>query len=133
MIMRPPTTVMEVGIGTSIVGNSTCTFVRNHVKVEVMSVAVKNSKSGGLFCDRQRCVDIDRGNRDCGCYSMNSRISNIVLTHHLEVSFLGKLCLQWKTFPDFPLENLHEDSIVTHSEIKISGLHTCIFQVARMC
>ncbi len=107
IVMKPPTTVMEINIDTSILGNYTHTFVKSHVDIKVVSVSVHNSKCGGLFCDRQRCVKIDRGTRACGCYSMNTRISSIVLVHHIQVIYLGKVLFEMEDFSSLSFSKLY--------------------------
>ncbi len=87
-VMRSPPSVMEVGIDDSITANCTQSFVLNNVKIDISSLDIHPSKCSGLFCDRQRTMDIDRGTRSCGCYSMNSRVGCIVLVH--SVTFTPK-------------------------------------------
>ena len=58
--------------------------------IKVLSVDVQNTKCGGLFCDRQRVIEIARSSKACGCYSMSSRIASIVLVHGISVSKNGK-------------------------------------------
>ena len=77
---------MEVDVDKSITTNLTCCFVKNNVNVDVMSTDVHTNKCSGVFCDRQRSLEISRGTRACGCYSMNIRVSSIVLLHRIDVS-----------------------------------------------
>ena len=39
-----------------------------------------------FFCDKQRCIEISRGSRPCGCYRMNQRVGNLALVHAITIS-----------------------------------------------
>jgi hypothetical protein len=78
--------VASIKIDVSVTKNTTRAFVMSNVDVEVTSMDVITTKCSGLFCDRQRAVDIGRGNRACGCFVMPDRVGNIVLAHHVVVS-----------------------------------------------
>ena len=100
-VMKSPLSVMEVGIDRSITANCTQAFVMNNVNIEIMSTDIHDSKCSGLFCDRQRSMDIDRGTRSCGCYGMNSRVGCIVLVHSVLFSFGGKVQFAMDDFSSF--------------------------------
>ena len=84
-VMKPPGCVASINIDVSVTKNTTRAFVLNNVDVEVTSMDVITTKCSGLFCDRQRAVDIGRGNRACGCFVMPDRVGNIILAHHVIV------------------------------------------------
>ena len=88
-VMKSPLSVMQIAMDYSITANSTQAFVINNLKIMIVSTDIHSSKCSGLFCDRQRSMDIDRGTRSCGCYSMNSRVGSIVLVHSVEFSASG--------------------------------------------
>lgn len=80
-----PEKVRDVPIDRAITNDTTRSFVLNKVEIQVDSTDVVNTKCGGLFCDRQRTIEINRGNKACGCYAMSSRVASIVLVHAITV------------------------------------------------
>ncbi len=85
VVMKPPQCITEIKLDHGISTGVTRVFVVNNVQVKVNSTSVQTTKCSGLFCDRQRAVEIERGDRACGCYSMQSRIGNIVIVHNISV------------------------------------------------
>ena len=85
VVMNPPQCITEIKLDHGISTGVTRVFVVNNVQVRVNSTSVQTTKCSGLFCDRQRAVEIERGDRACGCYSMQSRIGNIVIVHNISV------------------------------------------------
>ena len=79
----------EVNISKSIAINVTRCFVQNGAKVEVQSIYVHTTKCSGLFCDKQRSLEISRGTRACGCYSMIIKVSSITILHRIAVTVDG--------------------------------------------
>ena len=85
-VMKRAGGTLQINMDMSITTNVTRCFVKNNVDVDVdvLSTDVHTTKCSGLFCDRQRSMEIIRGNRSCGCYSMNIRVSSIALLHHVK-------------------------------------------------
>ena len=65
--------------------NVTRAFVLNNTQIIIQSSHAIASRCSGLFCDRQRVQEISRTRRGCGCYSMQTRLSNIAMTHTIDV------------------------------------------------
>ena len=65
-VLKSPLTVVQIAIDYSITANSTQAFVINNLEVSIMSTDIHTSKCSGLFCDRQRSMDIDHGTRAFG-------------------------------------------------------------------
>ena len=97
----------EVNMDTSITTNVTRCFVKNNVDVDVLSTDVHSTKCSGLFCDRQRSLEISRGNRSCGCYSMNNRVSSIAILHRVEISVGGVQLFSMDDFSSLNFINLY--------------------------
>ena len=79
----------------------------NNVGIEITSMSGHSSKCGGLFCDRQRTIEIDRGSRACGFYSMNSRISNIVMVHGIDVISNNKVLFEMENFSSLSFSKIY--------------------------
>ena len=89
-IMKDPEIMHEVLINESITANVPSIILYNNVKINVHSLEPLDYKCGGLFFDRQRAVEIDRGARACGCYNMSTRVGNVVLLHDISFTKDGK-------------------------------------------
>ena len=98
-VMKDPSVMAEIDLDTSITNNVTRSFLKNNMKVEVLSTDVIATQCSGQLCDKQRSVEISRGNRACGCYSMHTRIVNLTLVHQISVS--SKEGKQLLTMDDF--------------------------------
>ena len=86
VIYKNPQKFYPIRIDSGLPQNVTRAFVLNGVQIEVESTHAIATRCSGLFCDRQRSRDIVRTNRGCGCYSMQTRLSNIALSHSISVS-----------------------------------------------
>ena len=98
IVNKQPEIVMEINIDRTIIKETTRSFVMNNATIRVLSTDVQSTKCGGYFCDRQRSIEISRGVKACGCYSMNSRIANIALVHGISVQKCGEVIM---TMDDF--------------------------------
>ena len=67
--------------------NTTRAFLINNERVESLSLDIHESKCSGLFCDKQRVIELSRTNKACGCYSMSNIIGNIVLFHQKHTEY----------------------------------------------
>ena len=114
-VMKTPGTVASIKIDMGVMRNTTRAFVLNNMEVEMSSMDVYNTKCSGLFCDRQRAVEIRRGNRACGCYSMQTRIGNIVLVHHVTVSKGNDVMLNMDDFSSLQFSHLYMKTGFTSS------------------
>ena len=77
-----PRNLREVPILDIIDANITKSFALSGANLDIHYIAVKQACSG-LFCDRQK---LDTAQQKCGCYTMISRLSNIVLQFEVSVS-----------------------------------------------
>ena len=75
--------------------------IKKNMKIEVLATAPEASKCSGLFCDRQRTVEVIRGSRGCGCYSMQTRLSNVILVHDLKVKHDTMTIMTMNQFSSF--------------------------------
>ena len=82
-VLKIPTTYPPFDINRTTVKNSTKSFCIHGMKLKVTYIAPAETTCSGLFCDRQRAVDTTATNKACGCYSMDTRRSNIVTMHDI--------------------------------------------------
>ena len=83
--MRRPTIWTEIPIEHSISQNVAKAFLMNDCVLEWHCVTGVKSKCGGLFCDRQRTMELLDSTKGCGCYAVTSRRSGIVLMHDISI------------------------------------------------
>ena len=72
IVLCPPQSYHPVQIDESLPQNVTCSFVLNNLCLSNVSMTVEVTQCSGLFCDRQRVLEIMRSNKGCGCYSMQT-------------------------------------------------------------
>lgn len=106
-VMKPPGSVTSINIDMGVVKNTTRAFVLNNVNVDLSSMDVHTTKCSGLFCDRKRAVEVGRGNRACGCYSMQTHIGNIALVHQVTVSIGDTELLSMDDFSSLQFSSLY--------------------------
>ena len=106
-VMNPPGSVTSINIDMGVTKNTTRAFVLNNVSVDLSSMVVHNTKCSGRFCDRQRAVEVGHRNRACGCYSMKTRIGNIVLVHQVTVSKGDTVILTMDDFSSLQFSSLY--------------------------
>ena len=85
LVLKTPDKLPRVDIDDSIGTGITKAFVLRNAEVNVKSTIPVQSKCSGLFCDKQNVEEVLSLNRGCGCYSMQERISNVVMVHSLEI------------------------------------------------
>ena len=83
--MKNPKSYIDVSIDRTLVQNNTRAFVMNNATLEVLNTVPETTKCAGLFCDCQRVREVIKLNKGCGCYGMNSRISNLTVAHSIIV------------------------------------------------
>ena len=71
------------------------------MKVEIRSTSVRDYRCSGYLCDRKRVIENIRNKRTCGCYSMNHRMSNVVLVHELKVMDKVGILMSMENFSSF--------------------------------
>ena len=77
---------IESRVELDVIGNASKAFCLNGCTVDVKNSTPEETNCLGLLCDKQRIHKIAaRGNQGCGCYSMLSRCSTLVLDHSLEI------------------------------------------------
>ena len=92
VVMKNPIIMREYGINMGMTGNKSQSFVLNHCTLDVISSTPEETKCSGLFCDKQRIHEIANNNQGCGCYSMLTRRSNMIIDHSLKIEKLGWEC-----------------------------------------
>ena len=86
IVMKRPKELFQVPIDKGIASNFSRAFVYRNCQVTVRSSTVEETKCAGLFCDKQRIREVLQAKNGCGCYSMQSRRSNLAITHNLIVT-----------------------------------------------
>jgi hypothetical protein len=86
IVMKRPRELFQVVIDKGISSNSSRAFVYKNCQISIRSSTVEETKCAGLFCDKQRIREVLQSKNGCGCYSMQSRRSNLVITHNLIVT-----------------------------------------------
>ena len=97
-VMKDPPVMSEIKLDMSITQNVTRAFLKNNVKVEVLSTDAFCTQCSGQLCDKKRSIEISRGNRACGCYHMHTRVGNITLVYHISVICNGDTLLTMNEF-----------------------------------
>ena len=72
IVLLTPRRYLPINIDSGLTQNSTRAFVLNNVQLESVSMNIEVTRCSGLFCDRQRVLEIMRANKGCGCYSMQT-------------------------------------------------------------
>ena len=75
----------DIPIDYGVTENSTRGFIANKCEVKILSAEVLSTNCSGLFCDRQRTLELLRTGKKCGCYFMRSIASNLAIVHTLKV------------------------------------------------
>ena len=107
IVMKDPAVMVEVPVDTSIEQNCTRCFLRNKVQIDVVATTIHTTQCSGLFCDKQRSVEILRGQRACGCYHMNNRVGSLALAHEIDVSLGDNQLMSMVDFSSTKFSNLY--------------------------
>ena len=86
IILKTPVKLKQVPLNPNIDQEATHAFVLNGMKLDILYSYPLETNCSGSFCDRQRVVEVLRSGRGCGCYSMISRKSRLVIAHDLIIS-----------------------------------------------
>lgn len=86
IIYNDPNCLLQVRIDNELPQNVTRAFVLNNTRIEIISSHAVATKCSGLFCDCQHAQEIIKDRRGCGCYSMQTRLSNIAMIHTILVT-----------------------------------------------
>ena len=124
-VMMKPSSTASIGIVRGVLRNTTRAFVLNNVEVSLLNMDVVTTKCSGLFCDRQRAMEILRGNRACGCYMMQTRVGNVVLVHDVDVSKNGERIVTMEDFSSIEFSKLY----LKKSSTPQSGLINLIIMI----
>lgn len=98
IVMRHTREMIDFPVRESIPGNESKAFVLNDCQLRVCSSMPEDTRCSGLFCDKQRIHEIMDRNQGCGCYSMLSRRSNMVIDHSLEIHHQVGMGDTWSCF-----------------------------------
>jgi hypothetical protein len=85
-IMKQPTAMLEVQINYEIQGGESMAFCLNACELTSLSISAEESGCAGLFCDKQRVLEVRRYNDGCCCYSFDSRRTNMIVDHALNIA-----------------------------------------------
>ena len=83
LMVRKPFETIKVDAGVP--ENLTRGFILNECNLEVVSAEVLSTACSGLFCDRQRTLELLRTGKKCGCYFMRSIASNLSIVHTIKI------------------------------------------------
>ena len=53
--------------------------------IESLAITPEETGCAGRFCDKQRIVEVMQYNQGCACYSYDSRHTNAVIDHTLNI------------------------------------------------
>ena len=106
-ILQMPPMLIPICINPSLPPNVTRAFVLNGVKLSNLATNFESTGCSGLFCDRQRPQEILRSGKGCGCYSMQTRNSNIAIVHTLAVNEDGVRLFVTKGFSSLQFSLLY--------------------------
>ena len=101
--MKHPDVVQEIHVDRALSHNTTRSFVRNNVIVDVIATNVMSTQCSWLLCDKQRCIENSSGSRACGCYFMHTRVGMLALVHEISLSSEGD---EFIRMPDFSSKRL---------------------------
>ena len=84
-IMKTPSLLSPVPINFSILGGESMAFCLNGCMIESLAITPEETGCAGRFCDKQRIVEVMQYNQGCACYSYDSRRTNAVIDHTLNI------------------------------------------------
>ena len=76
IVLKKPSTYLEVIPSENLQGESSRAFVINGVQLSCYAYSCEKTKCGGSFCDRQRVNEWNTPLGTCGCYAQRSRGTN---------------------------------------------------------
>ena len=95
VVMENLMNVSENEVNAGITRNESKAFVLNSCYIDILSSTPEETQCSGLFCDKQRIHEIMERNQGCGCYSMLSRRSNLIIDHSLYIEHTKS---DWNTY-----------------------------------
>ena len=113
IVMKDPTALPDIDVDMSITNNITRAFLKNNMIIDVACTNPHITQCSGMLCDKQRAIEISRGNRACGCYHMHNRVGNITLVHQICVSSAGSKLLTMDDFSSTKFSNLYLKELLT--------------------
>ena len=60
-------------------------FCLNGCMIELLAITPEETGCAGRFCDKQRIVKVMQYNQGCACYSYDSRRTNAIIDHTLNI------------------------------------------------
>ena len=84
-IMKHPTQFLNVDIDYKVEGGQSLAFCFNKCIIDPLAMAVEDSGCAGLFCDKQRVLEVRQYNEGCCCYSFDSKRTNAVVDHSFRI------------------------------------------------
>ena len=87
LLMMERKALVNVAIDNSVPEHNTRGFIMNHCSIQIKSIEVFETNCIGHFCDKQRCEELARSDKPCGCYQMRGTGSNLAIVHSLKVKF----------------------------------------------
>ena len=88
-IMKDPAKFLEVNIDYKVEGGQSLAFCFNNCIIDPLSIAVEDSGCAGLFCDKQRILEVRQYGEGCCCYSYDSKRTNAIVDHTFKIRHHG--------------------------------------------
>eukprot|EP00957_Ditylum_brightwellii_P134276 10237513-Ditylum_brightwellii.AAC.1 len=86
VMKHPEVSLPAIDIDHSVSGNMVLAFVKEGATLQIHSTTPEETKCAGLVLDKQHIYEITSQSQGCGCYSMLSRRSKLVLDHWIHVT-----------------------------------------------
>jgi hypothetical protein len=90
VLLKRPDVYKTILIQNNIAQNVTRAYVLNFMMIRLHCCAPLNTRCSGLLCDKQRSYELRNSKKGCGCYSMLTRQSNIVVTASFDFEYNGQ-------------------------------------------
>ena len=124
VVMVIKISLIGISIENNIPGHTTRSFFLNSVNLQILSAHPQTTSCSGHFCDKQGSVEIDRGNRTCGCYHMQHQIASVSIVHDLVVEKDGIEQFEMRLFFKHNIFQLiPSDSILLQYQISYVGCY----------
>ena len=84
-VTKQPSAFLETKIDYKIQGGQSKSFCMNECIIHSLSISAEESGCAGLFCDKQSVLEVRKYNQGCCCYLYDSRRTNVIIDHNLEI------------------------------------------------
>ena len=111
VVLIPPRCLLPAQIDEALPQMATHVFLINNIELQCLSTIIEVMKCSGLFCDMQRILEIMQSNKGCGCYSMQTCLSNISIYHSLNVRKNNFALFKLDNFSSLKFSKFHLSSL----------------------